>query len=164
MKRLNIDIETYSEADLLKSGVYKYVDKSSGFEVLLFGYAVDGGEVKVIDLARGEKLPEEIIKALKSPDVLKYAFNAQFERVCLGAYLGEYLEPESWRCTMVASLYLGLPGSLAQVGAVLGVENRSWSLERTLLNISQCHVKQQKVMVGEQEIFRSMTWKNGSSL
>ena len=72
MKRLNIDIETYSEADLLKSGVYKYVDKSSGFEVLLFGYAVDGGEVKVIDLARGEKLPEEIIKALKSPDAVSY--------------------------------------------------------------------------------------------
>lgn len=133
MKRLNIDIETYSEADLLKSGVYKYVDQSSGFEVLLFGYAVDGGEVKVIDLARGEKLPEEIIKALKSPDVLKYAFNAQFERVCLGAYLGEYLEPESWRCTMVASLYLGLPGSLAQVGAVLGVEKQKLESGKDLI-------------------------------
>ena len=124
MERLNIDIETYSEADLTKSGVYKYVDKSSGFEVLLFGYAVDGGPVKVIDLASGEMIPQEIIKALQDPKVLKYAFNAQFERVCLSAYLGKYLEPESWRCTMVASLYLGLPGSLAQVGAVLGVENQ----------------------------------------
>ncbi len=133
MKRLNIDIETYSEADLMKSGVYKYVDKSSGFEVLLFGYAVDGGKVKVIDLANGEKLPEEIIEALKSPDVLKYAFNAQFERVCLGAYLGEYLSPESWRCTMVASLYLGLPGSLAQVGAVLGVEKQKLESGKDLI-------------------------------
>lgn len=133
MKRLNIDIETYSEADLMKSGVYKYVDKSSGFEVLLFGYAVDGGKVKVIDLASGEKLPEEIIEALKSPDVLKYAFNAQFERVCLSAYLGEYLVPESWRCTMVASLYLGLPGSLASVGAVLGVEKKKLETGKDLI-------------------------------
>lgn len=124
MERLNIDIETYSEADLTKSGVYKYVDKSSGFEVLLFGYAVDGGTVNVIDLASGEMIPQEIMKALQDPKVLKYAFNAQFERVCLSAYLGKYLEPESWRCTMVASLYLGLPGSLAQVGAVLGVEKQ----------------------------------------
>ncbi len=133
MKRLNIDIETYSEADLMKSGVYKYVDKSSGFEVLLFAYAVDGGKVKVIDLANGEKLPEEIIEALKSPYVLKYAFNAQFERVCLGTYLGEYLNPESWRCTMVASLYLGLPGSLAQVGAVLGVEKQKLETGKDLI-------------------------------
>ena len=129
MKRLNIDIETYSEADLMKSGVYEYVDKSSDFEVLLFGYAVDGGKVKVIDLANGEKLPEEIIEALKSPDVLKYAFNAQFERVCLG----EYLNPESWRCTMVVSLYLGLPGSLVQVGAVLGVEKQKLETGKDLI-------------------------------
>lgn len=133
MKRLNIDIETYSEADLMKSGVYKYADKSSGFEVLLFGYAVDGGTVKVIDLANGEKLPKEIIEALKSPEVLKYAFNAQFERVCLGAYLGEYLSPESWRCTMIASLYLGLPGSLAQVGSVLGVEKQKLESGKDLI-------------------------------
>lgn len=133
MERLNIDIETYSEADLTKSGVYKYVDKSSGFEVLLFGYAVDGGPVKVIDLASGEMIPQEIIKALQDPKVLKYAFNAQFERVCLSAYLGKYLEPESWRCTMVASLYLGLPGSLAQVGTVFGVEKQKLESGKDLI-------------------------------
>lgn len=93
MKRLNIDIETYSEADLLKSGVYRYVD-DPGFEVLLFGFSVDGGPVRVIDLARGEKLPAEIIEALSDDGILKYAFNAQFERVCLGKYLGVYLAPE----------------------------------------------------------------------
>lgn len=133
MNRLNIDIETYSEADLTKSGVYKYVDKQSGFEVLLFGYSVDGGPVMVVDLASGEKLPEEIVEAIKNPDVIKYAFNAQFERVCLSAYLGEYLAPESWRCTMVASLYLGLPGSLAQVGAVLGVEKQKLESGKDLI-------------------------------
>lgn len=133
MKRLNIDIETYSKADFTKSGVYKYVDKTSGFEVLLFGYSVDGGPVHVIDLARGKKLPEEIVEAIKSPEVLKYAFNAQFERVCLGAALGTYLDPASWRCTMVASLYLGLPCSLAQVGAVLGVEKQKLESGKDLI-------------------------------
>lgn len=133
MERLNIDIETYSEADLTKSGVYKYVDKTSGFEVLLFGYSVDGGPVTVIDLARGEVIPEEIKAALTDNSILKYAFNAQFERVCLGAYLETYLEPESWRCTMVASLYLGLPGSLAQVGAVLGVEKQKLEAGKDLI-------------------------------
>ena len=133
MKRLNIDIETFSEADLKKSGVYKYVDKTSGFEVLLFGYSVDGGPVTVIDLARGEEIPEDTLAALTDNKVLKYAFNAQFERICLGAHLGIYLEPESWRCTMVASLYLGLPGSLAQVGAVLGVEKQKLESGKDLI-------------------------------
>lgn len=133
MERLNIDIETYSEADLTKSGVYKYVDKTSGFEVLLLGYSLDGGPVTVIDLARGEVIPEEIKAALTDNSILKYAFNAQFERVCLGAYLETYLEPESWRCTMVASLYLGLPGSLDQVGAVLGVEKQKLEAGKDLI-------------------------------
>lgn len=132
MKRLNIDIETYSEADLLKSGVYRYVD-DPGFEVLLFGFSVDGGPVRVIDLARGEKLPAEIIEALSDDGILKYAFNAQFERVCLGKYLGVYLAPDAWRCTMVASLYLGLPGSLTGVGAVLGVEKKKLSTGKDLI-------------------------------
>lgn len=148
MERLNIDIETYSEADLTKSGVYKYVDKSSGFEVLLFGYAVDGGPVKVIDLASGEMIPQEIIKALQDPKVLKYAFNAQFERVCLSAYLGKYLEPESWRCTMVASLYLGLPGSLAQVGAVLGVEKQKLESGKDLIKFFSIPCKATKTNGG----------------
>ncbi|MBR5943551.1 MAG: DNA polymerase [Lachnospiraceae bacterium] len=148
MKRLNIDIETYSEADLTKSGVYKYVDKSSGFEVLLFGYSVDGGPVHVVDLASGEKLPAEIIDAIKSPEVMKYAFNAQFERVCLGAYLGEYLPPESWRCTMVAALYLGLPGSLAQVGVVLGVEKQKLSEGKELIKFFSVPCKPTKANEG----------------
>ena len=148
MERLNIDIETYSEADLTKSGVYKYVDKSSGFEVLLFGYAVDGGPVKVINLASGEMIPQEIIKALQDPKVLKYAFNAQFERVCLSAYLGKYLEPESWRCTMVASLYLGLPGSLAQVGAVLGVEKQKLESGKDLIKFFSIPCKATKTNGG----------------
>lgn len=132
MKRMNIDIETYSEADLSKSGVYKYVD-APGFEVLLFGYSADGGPVKVISLAEGEELPQEIKEALLDDTVLKFAFNAQFERVCLEKYLGVHLTPDAWRCTMVASLYLGLPGSLAQVGAVLGVEKKKLETGKDLI-------------------------------
>lgn len=132
MKRMNIDIETYSEADLSKSGVYKYVD-APGFEVLLFGYSADGGPVKVISLAEGEELPQEIKEALLDDTVLKFAFNAQFERVCLEKYLGVHLAPDAWRCTMVASLYLGLPGSLAQVGAVLGVEKKKLETGKDLI-------------------------------
>ena len=132
MKRLNIDIETYSEADLLKSGVYKYAD-TPGFEVLLFGYSVDGGEVKVVEIARGEEIPIEIKEAITDPSVIKYAFNAQFERICLSKYLGVYLPPDSWRCTMVASLYLGLPGSLAQVGSVIGVEKQKLESGKDLI-------------------------------
>ena len=114
MKQINIDIETFSSVDLSKAGVYRYSD-SPDFEILLFGYAVDMGEVQVIDLASGEKIPEEIIHGLSDPEVLKFAYNAQFERVCLGKYLGHTLDPASWRCTMVASLYLGLPAGLAAV-------------------------------------------------
>jgi DNA polymerase len=132
MKQINIDIETFSSVDLSKAGVYRYAD-SSDFEILLFGYAVDMGEVQVIDLASGEKIPEEIICGLSNPDVLKYAYNAQFERVCLGKYLGHTLDPASWRCTMVASLYLGLPAGLAAVGAVLGLEKQKLSEGKDLI-------------------------------
>ena len=132
MKQINIDIETFSSVDLSKAGVYRYAD-SSDFEILLFGYAVDMGEVQVIDLASGEKIPEEIIRGLSNPDVLKYAYNAQFERVCLGKYLGHTLDPASWRCTMVASLYLGLPAGLAAVGAVLGLEKQKLSEGKDLI-------------------------------
>lgn len=132
MKQINIDIETFSSVDLSKAGVYRYAD-SSDFEILLFGYAVDMGEVQVIDLATGEKIPEEIIHGLSDPAVLKYAYNAQFERVCLGKYLGHTLDPASWRCTMVASLYLGLPAGLAAVGAVLGLEKQKLSEGKDLI-------------------------------
>ena len=116
MKQLNIDIETYSSTDLAKAGVYKYAEDPS-FSVLLFGYSIDKGPVRCIQCAVGEKIPAEVISALQDETVLKYAFNASFERICLSRYLGVHLTPQSWRCTMVGSLYLGLPGSLAAVGA-----------------------------------------------
>ena len=147
MKRMNIDIETYSEADLSKSGVYKYVD-APGFEVLLFGYSADGGPVKVISLAEGEELPQKIKEALLDDTVLKFAFNAQFERVCLEKYLGVHLAPDAWRCTMVASLYLGLPGSLAQVGAVLGVEKKKLDTGKDLIKFFSVPCKPTKTNGG----------------
>ena len=147
MKRMNIDIETYSEADLSKSGDYKYVD-APGFEVLLFGYSADGGPVKVISLAEGEELPQKIKEALLDDTVLKFAFNAQFERVCLEKYLGVHLAPDAWRCTMVASLYLGLPGSLAQVGAVLGVEKKKLETGKDLIKFFSVPCKPTKTNGG----------------
>lgn len=147
MKRMNIDIETYSEADLSKSGVYKYVD-APGFEVLLLGYSADGGPVKVISLAEGEELPQKIKEALLDDTVLKFAFNAQFERVCLEKYLGVHLAPDAWRCTMVASLYLGLPGSLAQVGAVLGVEKKKLETGKDLIKFFSVPCKPTKTNGG----------------
>ena len=100
MRTLSIDIESYSDVDLSKCGVYKYAS-SPAFEILLFGYAVDGGDVRVVDLVCGEQIPEEIISALSDASVTKWAFNAMFERVCLSNFLGEWLEPEGWHCTMV---------------------------------------------------------------
>ncbi len=123
MRCISIDIESYSDVDLSKCGVYKY-SSSPNFEILLFGYSVDGGEVKVIDVACGEKIPAEILAALSDESVTKWAFNAMFERVCLSNYLGEWLEPESWKCSMVWSATLGLPLSLENVGAVLGLEKQ----------------------------------------
>ena len=123
MRTLSIDIETFSDVDLKKCGVYKYAS-SPGFEILLFGYAVDSGAVRVVDLACGEKIPDEVVEALSDTSVTKWAFNAMFERVCLSNYLGDWLEPEGWRCTMVWSATLGLPLSLGGVGAALGLEKQ----------------------------------------
>ena len=127
MKNLNCDLETFSSVNLSKSGVYKYA-ASPDFEILLFGYSVDGGPVQVVDFTAGEQLPAEVLSALTDTEVTKWAFNAQFERVCLSRWLGmpvgEYLEPDSWRCTMVWSATLGLPLSLEGVGAVLGLEKQ----------------------------------------
>ncbi len=127
MKNLSIDIETYSAAPLKKCGVYRYCAGSS-FDILLFGYSADGGPVRVVDFTAGDQLPAEVLSALTDPAVTKWAFNAQFERVCLSRWLGmpvgEYLEPDSWRCTMVWSATLGLPLSLEGVGAVLGLEKQ----------------------------------------
>lgn len=132
MKSINIDLETFSYINLAKSGVYRYAE-SDDFEILLFGYSVDGADVKVIDLANGEKIPQEIINALSDKTVIKWAFNAQFERICLSKYLGIYLSPESWQCTMVWSAILGLPMSLEGVGAVLGLEKQKMSEGKSLI-------------------------------
>ena len=127
MKNLSIDIETYSSADLTKTGVYRYVE-SPDFEILLFGYSADGEEVKVVDLAAGERIPSAVLTALEDESVTKWAFNASFERICLSRYLGYeqgmYLDPSSWHCSMVWSAYMGLPLSLEGVGAVLGLEQQ----------------------------------------
>lgn len=127
IKNLSIDLETFSDIDLAKCGVYRYVE-SPAFEILLFGISVNGGDVVVYDLAQGEKIPNEILAALTDDSVIKWAFNATFERVCLSKYLGlpsgEYLDPTSWRCSMVWSAYMGLPLSLAGAGAVLGLSEQ----------------------------------------
>lgn len=132
MKKINIDIETFSSVNLSKSGVYKYAE-SEDFQVLLFAYAVDDGEVQVIDLAQGEEIPTDIKEALVDSIVMKWAFNAQFERVCLSKYLGINLEPTSWRCTMIWSAYMGLPLSLEGVGAVLGLEEQKLKAGKDLI-------------------------------
>ena len=141
METISIDIETYSENDLGKCGVYKYVQHPD-FDILLFGYAVDGGAVRVVDLASGETLPEEVLAALSNETVTKWAFNSNFERVCLSEWLrrnhseyfssynvpgdtvSDYLNPRGWKCSMVWSAYMGLPLSLAGAGAVLGLEEQ----------------------------------------
>ena len=132
MRNLSIDLETFSDVDLSKCGVYKY-SSSPNFEILLFGYSVDGGDVKVVDVAYGEKIPADIIAALSDDSVTKWAFNAMFERVCLSNYLGEWLEPEAWKCSMVWSATLGLPLSLEDVGAVLGLEKQKLSEGKDLI-------------------------------
>ncbi|MGI6634136.1 MAG: DNA polymerase [Christensenellales bacterium] len=154
MKTLSMDIETYSGYDLSKCGVYKYAE-SPDFEILLFGYSVDDGEVQVIDLAAGEHLPPEILNALTDDNVQKWAFNANFERVCLSRYLSDmnisldpfadnhhsaeilgkakYLNPASWRCAMVWSAYMGLPLSLEGAGAVLGLEKQKLTEGKDLI-------------------------------
>ena len=152
MKNISIDIETYSDIDLSKCGVYKYAE-SPAFEILLFGYAVDGGEVKVIDLASGELIPEEILNILTDDSVTKWAFNANFERVCLSRYLvrlgrsldpfrdnhplstgpAQFLDPAGWHCSMVWAATLGLPLSLKGVGAILRLENQKMDEGKALI-------------------------------
>ena len=132
MQHLSIDIETYSSANLQKAGVYKYAE-SPDFDILLFGYSVDGGAVRVIDIACGEKIPAEIVDALSDESVTKWAFNAQFERVCLSNYLETWFSPDSWHCTMVWSATLGLPLSLEGVGAVLGLEKQKLTEGKNLI-------------------------------
>lgn len=136
MKNLSIDLETYSSADISKSGVYRYCE-APDFEILLFAYSADGAPVQSVDLAHGEALPKEIRAALEDPTVTKWAFNASFERICLSRWLGlssgTYLDPSQWCCSMVWSAYLGLPLSLAGVGAVLKLEKQKLEAGRYLI-------------------------------
>ena len=136
MKTLSIDIETYSSANLAKSGVYRYAEEPD-FEILLFGYSVDGSVVQVVDLASGEKLPGEVINALTDESVTKWAFNASFERVCLSRFLGlptgEYLDPASWKCSMVWAATMGLPLSLDGVGWVLKLDKQKLTEGKDLI-------------------------------
>lgn len=118
MRTLAIDIETYSGRDLAKCGVYSYIEDSE-FEILLFGYAFDDEEVRVVDLKLGERLPSEVMSALSDAAVIKTAFNANFERTCLGSFLKTYMPPEQWRCTQVLALELGLPSNLGEVSKCL---------------------------------------------
>lgn len=165
MKNISIDIETFSDVDLQKCGVYKYA-QSPNFEILLFAYSVDSGEVSVIDLAQGETLPEEILGALTDEQITKWAFNANFERVCLSEYLrrfypekfvsysipedsvGNYLDPSSWKCSMVWSAYMGLPLSLAGAGAVLGLEEQKLTEGKELIRYFCVPCKPTKVNGG----------------
>lgn len=136
MKTLNIDIETYSDLDLTKVGVYRYSD-SPNFEILLFAYSIDSGPVKCIDLTQVDKFPLEIEEALTDPSVLKIAFNAQFERVCLSRYCcfgGHYLDPAQWRCTMVHANELGLPASLGQCAKYLNIDEQKDTSGTQLIN------------------------------
>ena len=152
MKTLSIDIETYSDVPLQKSGVYRYCE-SPNFEILLFGYSADSGPVQVVDLACGEKIPADVLAALTDDTVTKWAFNASFERVCLSRYLRDlgisldpfhdkhplsqemapFLNPESWRCSMVWAATMGLPLSLEGVGAVLGLEKQKLTEGKELI-------------------------------
>jgi DNA polymerase len=132
MKTLHIDIETYSDVDLSISGTDRYCE-GEDFNIFLFAYSEDGGPVQLIDLASGERIPDHIIKALTDDAVTKYTHNARFERICLSRYLDEYLEPESWRCSMITCAYLGLPFSLDAAAQVTGAEVRKITEGRALI-------------------------------
>ena len=154
IKTLSIDLETRSGADIGKTGVYRYAEDPD-FDILLFGVSIDGGPVTVFDLAAGEKLPISILDALCNDEVTKFAYNASFERVCLSYWLkkkypeqikthydfdphGGFLNPAAWRCDMVWAAYNGLPLSLAQVGAALGLEQQKMTEGRALIRYFCC--------------------------
>ena len=158
IKELSIDLETYSDVDIKQNGVYKYADNPN-FDILLFAYSVNGGDVKVVDLASGEKIPEDVLKALTDDTVIKWAFNANFERVCLSVWLQKYypqyfkgyqsdekalqnyLSPTSWRCSMVWSNYVGLPHSLDAVGKELNLTDQKMKEGKELIKYFCCPCK-----------------------
>ena len=129
---MGLDLETYSSAPLPRCGVYRYCD-APDFEILLFSYAFDDEPVQTIDLASGETLPKEVISVLADPGIIKVAYNAQFERVCLSRYLGHWLDPRQWRCTMVIAAYLTLPGRLADAAVALGTTEKKMEEGRELI-------------------------------
>ena len=129
---MGLDLETYSSAPLPRCGVYRYCD-APDFEILLFSYAFDDEPVQTIDLASGETLPKEVVSALADPGIIKVAYNAQFERVCLSRYLGHWLDPHQWRCTMVMAAYLTLPGRLADAAVALGTTEKKMEEGKDLI-------------------------------
>lgn len=136
MRFMSIDIETYSDIDINKAGVYRYVD-TDAFKILLFAYSIDGGPVQLVDLTRGDSIPKEIVKALSEKSITKWAYNANFERVALSRFLGmptgQYLDPVGWKCSMVWAATLGLPMGLAKVGEVLALDKQKMSEGRGLI-------------------------------
>ena len=165
IKEMSIDLETYSDVDISKCGAYKYAE-SDNFEILLFGVSIDGGEVQVFDLACGNTIPDDILAALSDDTVTKWAFNANFERICLSNWLkrhhpehfkgyripedpaSKYLDPSSWKCTMVWSAYMGLPLSLEGVGAVLKLQDQKMKEGKDLIKYFCCPCKPTKVNGG----------------
>ena len=162
---LSIDLETKSGTDLSKSGVYRYVEDDD-FEILLFGYSINGGEVSVVDMACGEQIPEDVLRAVADENVVKWAFNAAFERICLSTWLrkhrpdlfasysipedsvGNYLNPVSWRCSMIWAAYIGLPLSLEGVGAVLKLQDQKMSEGKALIKFFSVPCKATKTNGG----------------
>ena len=158
---MSIDLETRSGTDLTKSGVYRYVEDAD-FDILLFGYSINGDDVSVVDVASGEQIPEEILLAIVDEGVVKWAYNAAFERVCLSAWLrrnrpdlftsysipedsvGNYLNPVSWRCSMIWAAYIGLPLSLEGVGSVLKLQNQKMSEGKALIKFFSVPCKPQR--------------------
>lgn len=165
MNEMSIDLETYSDVDISKCGAYKYAE-SDNFEILLFGVSIDGGEVQVFDLACGDIIPDDILAALSDDTVTKWAFNANFERICLSNWLrkhhpehfkgysisedpaSKYLNPVSWKCTMIWSAYMGLPLSLEGVGAVLKLQDQKMKEGKDLIKYFCCPCKPTKVNGG----------------
>ena len=146
-KQLALDIETWSDIDLITSGVYKYTD-SDHFCILLLAYSIDDKETRIVDLAQGEKIPENVLQMLTDDNVIKTAFNANFERTCLSKHLGIRLQPESWRCTAVQASMLALPLSLEAVGTVLGLDKQKLSEGKELIKYFCCPCKATKVNGG----------------
>ncbi|OUQ12036.1 hypothetical protein B5E84_19470 [Lachnoclostridium sp. An14] len=180
IKEMSIDLETYSDVDISKCGAYKYVE-SDNFEILLFGVSIDGGAVQVFDLACGDTIPDDILAALSDDTITKWAFNANFERICLSNWIrkhhpehfkgysipedpaSKYLDPASWKCTMIWSAYMGLPLSLEGVGAVLKLQNQKMKEGKDLIKYFCCPCKPTKINGGRNRNLPEYApdkWKN----